>query len=274
MSISFGFEVNEMENSPRWSLDRSSGVSGEREFRVPWENATDFVVAMTNSYFPGFSAARASHFDVKPFVPKPDEKTLSNFLTDINTHEWARVTIQYASQTDSGTREEQDDGTFISYRQGTSVEYQTIPSRSLVWEDNTDQVVSPEAYPVLPISVTDHVVTWSEVPSPPWDFISNGKGKVNSNSFDIPVIGLSVSAEQLLFESAETSAKIDANGNSIWELTYTLKERQVSGFGASDAGWNHQFRDDPAGWVKVQDKDSGEPPFASTDLSAIFQQQS
>jgi len=272
MAISFGFEVNEMENSPRWSLDRSSGVSGEREFRVAWANATDFVVAMTNSYFPGFSAAQASHFDVKPFVPKPDEKTLSNFLTDINTHEWARVTIQYASQTDNGTREEQPDGTFISYRQGTSVQYQTVPSRSLVWDDN-DEIVSPEAYPVMPISETDHVITWSEVDSPPWAFISSAKGKVNASPYDIPVIGLSVAAEQLLFESAETNAKIDAEGNAKWELTYTLKERKPTNYGASDVGWNHQFRDDPAGWVKVKDKENDNYTFATADISAIFTQQ-
>jgi len=272
MSIGFSFQFEEQENSPRWSLDRDSGISGEREFKVPWGNATEFVVGMTNGYFPGFPAALAKNFSIKPFVSKPDQKTLTNLLTDINTHEWARVVVSYASVDSTGTREEQPDGTFISYRQGTSVQYQTVPSRSLVWDDN-DAIVSPEAYPVMPISETDHVITWSEVDNPPWAFISSAKGKVNSASYDIPVIGLSVAAEQLLFESAETNAKIDAEGNAKWELTYTLKERKPTNYGASDVGWNHQFRDDPAGWVKVKDKENDNYTFATADLSAIFTQQ-
>lgn len=272
MSIEFSFEFEEQENSPRWTLDRDSGISGEREFKVPWGNAAEFVVGMTNSYFPGFNAARARNFSVKPFIPRLEQKTLTNLLTDINSHEFARVIVQYASLDNNSTREEQPDGTFISYRQGTTVEFQTVPSRSLAWDDN-DEPVSPDAYAAIPISKTDHVITWSEVENPPFALISSAKGKVNSEAIEIPVIGLDVGAEQLFFESAESSSKINASGATLWEFTYTLKEIKPSNFGGEDIGWNHQFRDDPAGWVKVKDAENGNYTFATADLSALFTQQ-
>lgn len=274
MSISFNEEYfEELERSPRWSVDRESGHSGEREFCVLWDQANAFVLAMQQAYFPGVQASVVQRINVEPFVANPREKQIVNLLTDMNEHEFARVTIQYSAQSGNGTREQQNDGTYISYRQGTTVEFQTVPSRSLVWDDNSEPV-SPDAYSAMPISKTDHVLTWSEVANPPLALISSMKGKVNQGRITIPKIGLEVGVEQLYFESAESSTKIDASGDELWEFTYTLKEVKPSAFGADgeDVGWNHQYRDDPAGWVKVKDKDSGQYTFATADLSLLFEQ--
>lgn len=271
MSVTFGFTVEELESSPDESFDETGGVSNTRRFKVPWASRWAFVNGMRRAHYPGFTAVLAEKFRIKPFVNNPANQTITDLTATLNAHDYAEVQVQYTS-VENATREEQPDGTYLSYRQSSTVEFQTVPSRALKWSSDS-ALVAPDAHATIMIPITTHVLTWSDVQNPPWELISAARGKLNSQAYAVPVIGLNVEAEGLLFNSCETSGKFSVSGNTEWELTIELIEKQITAFsdGATVYGWNHQFRDDTNGWDKPVD-DSGNLTFQTTDFSNLFSQ--
>lgn len=243
------------------------GFRATRRFRVPFSHHVAFMAEMIGRPFPGYAAVRCVECSVEPQTDKiggdVDDPT-----SEMATFDDCIVTCNYESM----QAEDNEDGTFFTYRQTLGAEFLTIPSRALKWADNS-KPVSPDAHGALLIPKTEHQVTWHKVQSPNWAVLSSLRGKVNSGSMNIPVIGLSCPAETLLFEGAETSIQVDASGNGLWEVTIRLSEKKINGLGGAAYGWNHTYRDDPPGWVKPVDG-SGNPTYAVADLTALFTQAS
>jgi len=259
-----------MEGSPAEKLNASSGFSASRQFLVPWNQRIDFAVAMTRAQYPGASAVRAEDITINPFDGKC-EATITDFEAHLNAYDFAVVSIQYSS-VQSANQEQQADGTYLSYRQSLSAEFLTIPSRALVWDDN-DEPVSPDTHGAVLIPRTEHVLTWNDVPSPNWATLSDLRGHVNTSAVTIPVIGLSAPAETLLFKGAEIGAKISSSGAIQYDLTITLSEKKIKAYSDTVYGWNHAYRDDPAGWHKPVNSD-GETSYPTGSLLTLLTQAS
>lgn len=268
MTITFPFDVQELENSPKESFSEDKGAANVRTFKVPYADRWTFVTGMRRVQYPGMSAVLAESFDIQPYVPNPSG-TIVNIDQDLTSHDYAQVAVKYNQIGDNSTKEEQPDGTYLSYRQAQQIEFQTIPTRGLVWESDSI-LVAPDAFATIPIPVTTHTLTWSEVATPPWNLLSEIKGKVNDAAYSIPIIGLNVAAEGLFFESSESTAKVSVSGDAEWELSITMIEKQITAYGGLSYGWNHQYRDEE-GWDRPVDR-SGNPTFELSSFSSIFTQ--
>lgn len=262
--MAFDYEIEELPGYTS-GLSLQGGFRATRRFRVPFSHHVAFMAEMIGQQFPTYSAVRCIECSVEPQTDLISG-TVTNPTSDIATFDDCIVTCNYESVQAS----DNSDGTFFTYRQSLGAEFLTIPSRALKWSDN-NKPVNPDAHGAILVPKTEHHITWHRVSSPNWSVLSSLRGKVNSGAMSIPVIGLSCPAETLLFEGAETSIQVDSSGNGMWEVSVRLSEKKVNGFGGAAYGWNHVYRDNPAGWAKPKDG-AGNFTYASADLSAAFTQ--
>lgn len=268
MSLTFGFDFEELGDSPSERVTIDDGVSAVRRFKVPWQYRWAFAGGLLMSQYPGFFAVRCDSISIDPFI---DDVT--GTVTDLENHlpayDAALIVASY-SGTKTATREDRADGTYITYQQNQTAEFFTVPSRALFWEDNSEQL-PPDANAAILIPRGEHVITWHDVESPNWAVLSNLRGRVNDSTYNIPAIGLQAPEETLLYMGSRTSAKVSTSGQTQWEVSITLSEKKISSYTGSVYGWNHTYRDKPAGWVRAVN-DSGDPSFQTADLGSLFNQ--
>lgn len=286
----FGFAFTELQGSPREKVSLESGLAATREFRVPWSQRFAFVQGMLfgsgagNIYpaaYPGLPALLCVDAEIKPESKgAPVDQDIDDPETAVNAYAWARITLNYTSVR-AAARQEQVDGTYVTYDSSGTAEFLTVASRKLRWFD-TGKEVSPDAHGAILIPTTRHTLTWHGVASPPWAVMQGLRGRVNSEAFAIPVLGINAYPETLLFEAYDTSVKSDAAGAARWDISYNLVERTIIQFLPDDStqvyGWNHSFRDDPddgIGWVRTVargDDNVNRHPYRRGDLTALFVQ--
>lgn len=277
MAVAF----KELGGSPveQYGLD---GFSATRKFLIAWEDRDDFAAEVlgratehgstTWINYPDKETVFAVRLRYEPFDPdNPDAQTIADLTQGLNSYgnSFAQATVDYKTinPQDRPDGPDNEAGTHLTYLMRYAAEYQPIPPRGWTWED-APSVPAPEDLSLVKvIPVTEHHLTWHQVIHPPWDLIHTLQGKVNSAEF------LGCPQGTLLFEGAEANKLFRAGFESgpsefSWQIHYLFRERSVKHAGQV-YGWNHFYREDPAGWVELTNGSGGLYDLA--DFLPLFQ---
>jgi len=277
MSISF----KELGGSPveQYSLE---GFTARREFLIAWEDRDAFaveVLGMATEHggrtwvnYPGKTSVFAVKLRYEPFDPdNPDLKSLAGLTEGLNSYSgsFAKAIVDYqtVNQRDRDDGPDNETGTYLTYRMLFSADYQTISPRGWMWDDDPSITVPDDLEIIKRIPVTEHHLTWHQVVDPPWAAVHDLQGKVNSAEF------LACPAETILFEGADANklfrSGFDAGASEFcWQIRYVFRERSVK-HGGQVYGWNHFYREDPPGWVKLTN--GTDPLYEPADFTTLFQ---
>jgi len=276
MSVAF----RELGGSPREQYD-TNGFRAWREFLIAWEDRDAFAVEILGeaaqhggSYwttYPGKPSVFAVSIRYEPVdAAQPDQKELFSLTEGLNSYSssFARAIVKYETinELDRDDGPENEAGTQISYRMKFSAEYQPIGPGGWSWVDTSDPL--PDDQPLAKwVPMTEHHLTWYKVVNPPWATIHALQGTVNDGEF------LGCPAGTLLFEGAEANklyAGDFASGASpfCWEIKYLFRERAIK-HGGSVFGWNHLYREEPAGWVEATA--GAAKMYDEADFNTLFQ---
>ena len=261
----------------------SDGFTAHRQFLVPWEQRSEFAMAVFGSssqkeserrlYYPGRSDAIAWKLRFEPFDPSAiGIRDLENLKTDFADYNgsFAKAMIDYHTE-DSTDRSDvplNEEGTSITYRMVVDSTETSIATDGWKWNGTTISI--PEDTPLLKrIPMTTHFVTWSNVVTPPWERISVRQGTVNNATF------LGCAAGTLLFEGAEAN-KLYRRGSGIeegpsafvWAIKYAFREKSVK-FGGQTFGWNDFYRTDNGTWNCV--KYGSKTLYDYSDFNRLFE---
>jgi hypothetical protein len=258
------------------------GFSARREFLVPWESRGDFaeeLLGVSSAYadaqraaYPGKTTVLAQSIYFEPLDPDSlDEQALTDVADEMNNYSgaFAKALVDYRAigERDRTDGPENESGTRLSYRMRFAAEYQSLSPRSWRWEDD-ETILPPEDLTLVKrIPATEHHLTWSQVVNPPWSAIQSMQGMVNQSEF------LGCPAETLLFEGAEAnklySAGIqDGASGFAWEIRYVFREKAIKQ-GGQTYGWNHFYRESPAGWIRLTQGTANF--YDAADFAVLFQ---
>lgn len=259
MSVYF----RELGGSPVEEYDLA-GFHAKREFLINWQDREAFaaeVLGVASTYgartwvhYPGKASVFAVRLRYEPFDPdNPDPKEIPSLTDGLNSYtlSFAKATVEYETvndvdRTDGPTNET---GTHLTYQMRFAADEQPLPSRGWTWEDRPSLVVPDDLGLIRRIPVTEHHLTWHQVVNPPWEVIARLQGTVNAGLF------LGCPAETLLFEGAEANKLYRAGLESepsafCWQIHYLFRQRAIK-HGGGVYGWNHAYRDSPAGWARL-----------------------
>ena len=259
----------------------ADGFSAWREFLIAWEDRDQFALEVLGQAaacggrggigYPGKPGVRAVSLRLEPFDPeRPDHKPLADLARDLNSYSgsFAKAKVEYRTVVSSRPDDPKvPEGTYLTYRMRFSAEYVPLVARGWQWRDNPAIPVPDDLQITLSVPITEHHVTWHRVVNPPWGAIRALQGKVNASPF------LGAAPGTLLLEGADADKQFQtgydlAYPELFWRVHYVFRERAIK-FGGQVYGWNHHFREKPAGWVElVRD---GKPLYESADFSPLFQ---
>lgn len=281
----FNFQVDELDDSPQELID-DRGLTATRTFLLPWANRYEFAAGMIArpwfglylpEKYPGFDLVRVKSIALQPFTDRPDFQVMVDPAYVLNTYSTGACLARVEYNTVQAV---QPDGTDLNYRVEFSGEFFSVPSRAMKWAED-DVPVSPDALGTLLIPMTTHVLTWSRVRRPPWQAISELRGKVNDAQVSIALTGQTAEAETLLFEGATADVQMNplSDAEPTWRLEYRFREKAIHVLGGEDGavnpagaevvGWNHFYRDTGTpGWYKPAA--NGSPAYSSGDLTRLF----
>ncbi len=269
----------ELAGSPTEAYTKD-GFRGHREFLVAWSDREQFIRDLLGesaalgpinpAHYPGKDSCLVTDVRIEPFDrDNPDDTALVSLTEGLNTYGdgFAKVAVDYEYTPDEEDEEEKEPGTFLRWQIRASAQFATIPGRAMSWYDRPDVPVADDLNLNLLIPTAEHVLTWRRVASPPWSGMSQLLGCVNAGAF------LGKAAETMLFEGYDADKEfqyIDELGDplSYWKIVYRFRERAVKS-AAGIVGWNHEFREKPAGWARLV-KTDGQPPYPTGDLSSLF----
>ncbi len=276
MSVAF----KELGGSPveRYGLD---GFRARREFLIAWEDRDAFAVevmgkasehgASASAHYPGKPSVLAVRLRYEPFDPDgPDEKPLAELTEGLNSYSgsFARAVVDYRtiSGRDRDDGPDNEEGTHLTYRMRFAAEYQPIPARGWTWADDPSIPAPDDLNLAKLIPITEHHLIWHQVIQPPWEKIHALQGKVNAGEF------LGCPEATLLFEGAEANKLFRAGletgpSEFCWQIHYVFRERSVK-HGGQVYGWNHFYREKPAGWAELTNGES--PVYDPADFSPLF----
>jgi hypothetical protein len=267
---------DEVAGSPKESLSESSGSSAERYFLVPWNTRLTFaqLLVSTAAAYPHFPQSRVVSVDLKPWM---DADTLpSGTVIDPSVQsngygtQPCLITIKYGPDY---TKKVWPSGfTKPAIRYGTELRFQIqstasfflVPAASCKWEDD-DQIPVPEnVNSIMLIPKKGLQFQWDFVDDPPITRLDSMLGRVNSDTF------LGSPAETLLFESYDVAesfraAPFNPHTNRV---TVQLTQQKIW-TGTEFVGWNHDYREEPAGWEKLLLSDD-EPRYKLTAFASMF----
>ena len=264
MSVTF----HEIAGSPVEQYS-AAGFSARREFIIAWNDRDAFaaeILGLASDYtqmervgYPGKASVFATGIRYEPLDPTAvDTKTLDDIATELNSYgkAFARALVDYRTIGDN----DRDDGpvnepgTYLTYRMLFATEYQPMTARGWDWEDDPTVPTPDDLNIGIRIPITEHHLTWHQVINPPWATINAIQGTVNQNEF------LGCAPGTLLFEGADAN-KLYGGGFDegpsafTWQIRYVFRQRAIKHEGRS-YGWNHVYRERPAGWVRVVSNDS------------------
>ncbi len=254
--------LKEIGGSPIERYTRS-GFSAQRQFLIAWEDREAFALEVlgraashagaTAAQYPGKPTAMAATLRYEPFDPQlPDNKSLVALSHDLNSYsgQYALATVEYRvlNTQDREDGPANEPGTHITYRMNPVTQEQEIRPQGWVWSDQPTLPLPDDQTLTKVIPLTEHHLTWHEVVRPPWTTIQALQGTVNAVEF------LGCPAGTLLFAGAEANKLYRAGLESepsefAWKIHYLFLERSVKHLGQV-FGWNHCYRDNPAGWAE------------------------
>jgi hypothetical protein len=259
MSVAF----KELGGSPveEYTLE---GFSALREFLIAWEDRDQFAAEVLGTtsqlagtppvHYPGRESVVAVKLRYEPFNPdSPDAKTIPGLTDGLNGYSgsFAKAAVRYKTITE---RDRMDGpineiGTHLTYRMLFAVESQPIVPRGWNWEDDASIPTPDDLNLTKRIPITEHHLTWHQVINPPWTTIHDLQGTVNSSEF------LGCPAQTLLFEGADANklfrAGFEAGASEfVWQIHYLFRERSIK-YAGEVFGWNHHYREKPAGWEEL-----------------------
>ncbi|MBN2021191.1 MAG: hypothetical protein JW809_00210 [Pirellulales bacterium] len=276
MTVAF----RELGGSPIEQYD-SNGFSARREFLIAWEDRDAFAVEILGEaapqggstwiHYPGKEnvfAVRVRYLPVDP--DQPDIQDLASLTEGLNsyTHAWARAIVEYKTVNDRDRTDgpENESGTHLSYRMLYSSEYAPIGAGGWQWNDTSNPLPDDQTLAKW-IPMTEHHLTWHQVINPPWETIRDLQGTVNASAF------LGCAAGTLLFEGADANKLFRAGFEEgvapfCWQIRYLFRERAIK-FGGATHGWNHAYRENPAGWVLINN--GSHALYDTANFSSLFQ---
>ena len=277
MSVSF----KELDGSPveQYGLD---GFRARREFLIAWEDRDAFAAEVmgvatehggsVSAHYPGKTSVFPVKLRYEPLGPdSPDIQSLDELTEGLNSYSgsFARAVVDYRtiSPRDRDDGPDPEPGTHLTYRMGLAADCQPIPPRGWTWSDDPSIPAPDDLHLVKRIPVTEHHLTWHQVVNPPWEQIHSLQGKVNAGEF------LGCPEATMLFEGAEANKLYRAGletgpSEFCWQIHYVFRERSVK-YGGQVYGWNHFYREKPAGWAELTD--GTHRLYDLADLSALFQ---
>ena len=275
-----GVAFRELGGSPQEQYD-ANGFSARRELLVAWEDRDALAVEILGeaaqyggafwTTYPGKPSVFAVSIHYEPVdSDQPDWQEMAGLTEGLNSYSgsFARAVIKYETinELDRDDGPENEEGTQISYRMHYSADEQEIGPAGWSWVDTSNPVASDQPM-AKRIPITEHHLTWYKVVNPPWETIHSLQGTVNDETF------LGCPPGTLLFEGAEAYklyAGDFASGASpfCWEIKYMFRERSIKN-DESVYGWNHFYRENPAGWVEATNGTA--KMYDEADFNTLFQ---
>lgn len=280
---------DELPGSPRISFNEGQGHSAERLFLVNWGSIEAFaqdLAAQPTAAFPGLSHMRAQGITAEPFSPDlPPSGVVTDPKSQIvvyaqNGGKVALIRVSYGPVFYNKTwptdvpKPSFRAGTQIRLRMRASGQFVTIPGRMMLWSSGSGSPGEEEAANAIPtppdlnarlINVMKEInVQWDFVDDPPLDALDEKLGHV----FDAEFFGCP--AETLLFEGydLDDSFKLSPANTHTNRLNLIFRKRVINGDGGP-FGWNHEYRENPAGWTRIIMAD-GTPRYPTVSPTNFF----
>lgn len=252
----------ELAGSPREEYT-VTGFRAWRQFLLAWDDRDAFARQLLGTpaehggqpwlRYPGKPTAMAVRLRFEPLDPEGVEvQTLGDLAEDLNRYGsgFAKATVEYrtVNTQDRLDGPPAEPGSHLTYRMEFVVEPGRLPPGGWTWADS-GQPLFAEAELAHHVPMTDHILTWLQVRNPPWQTIRALQGKVNASEFlGCPpgtLMFLGVAANKLYRAGLD-----EAPSEFCWSLRYVFRERAIKHAGQV-YGWNHAWRDSPAGWAEL-----------------------
>jgi len=258
----------------------TAGFRARRQFVIAWEDREAFALQLLGTpaghggqpwlHYPGKPTVVAVRLRFEPLDPHAVEvQALAELTEGLNRYSgsFAKATVEYrtVNTQDRLDGPPAEPGTHLTYRMECVVETRRLPPAGWSWADS-GQPLFADAELQQAIAMTDHILTWLQVRDPPWATIRATQGKVNAAEF------LGCPPGTLLFVGAVANKLYragleEAPSEFCWSLRYVFRERAIKHAGQV-YGWNHAWRDDPAGWAEVAA--GSHRLYDAADLAALF----
>lgn len=249
----------ELTGSPKAQLTAHNGHSFTRVFRVAWENSNAFAELLFARSFPGYTTSYPQTVAIEPFLGEGDLAygDISDPADATAQYPWAKVTATYGTTLWGAPWPSEipvpnhDTETILTLKTRISGQFLSVPARSTHYEDTTpgdeDKPVPPEdQMNRILIPLIDYNVHWDWVADPPRNKLRDLLGKVNEATF------MGCEPETLLFEGSDINESFrPATDPRCFSVDVVLKQRRIDDDGTI-RGWNHEYREDPAGWQKIK----------------------
>lgn len=259
----------ELAGSPRESLNESSGSSAERKFLHPMSSRLTFAASLAGQAYPDFPQARVVAIDLQPWMDSdslPQGVIVSPEMNSLNYGDQpCLITIKYGP--DYTKKEWPTDfpkptsirfGTELRFQIRGTAEFMLVPTSGTKWEDGGnsgsggsggggDDIPVPEdANSAILIPMRAIQLQWDFVDNPPIKRFEDLVGRVNQDTF------LGSEPETLLFEGYDVSETFRASPTNPHtnRCTVNISQRRIDD-GGGVVGWNHEYRESPAGWAKL-----------------------
>lgn len=266
---------DELAGSPKEQLSEAAGSAATRTFLIPWENRLAFAQNMVGTAYPNFPQSRVVSCALQPW--HGEDMPPSGTIVDPSVQtagypgRLALLTFGYgpdftkkAWPTDMPKPANIRFGTELRFRVSGSAQFLVLPFGGCKWADNSADLTENDNSRIL-IPIREIELQWDFVDDPPLDDLDALMGTVNDDVF------LGCEAETLLFEnySVQETFRASPINPHTNRVTIQMRRRRIA-VGASVYGWNHDYREDPAGWAKVLFKSDNSPRYSIEPFDNIF----
>lgn len=279
----------ELSGSHREGISDGGGNTAERIFLTTWANRIALAEALCEgddkfaSKWPALASCRIQSFAIQPFsqslvtsgVVSDPGTQLPNYETGGKPAAIVRATYGPAFDgkawpTDI-TKPEVREGTVLRLRARGSGQFLTIPARMLKWEPSSpgetadDNPVPPDIGAALVIPATEYNVQWDFIDDPPLLRLENLVGAVDVGGL------FGAEEETILFEGydLDDAFKCYPQSPNTYRVNLTFRKRRIVD-GDNVYGWNHDFREEPAGWTRIL-MANGKPRYRTEDMTEMFE---
>jgi len=285
MAVAF----DEDNSSPRGSLRDGKHIV-TRTGLTAWGDLDLFAIELmppsTGKYTPAVGAAMPGNNQLRvsafSFEPHGNAAVTGQTFSALNSYTKAKWSITYerpeyaVDETEAAA--DGDPIPFLSHTWEGGGEFLTLPDDALLWVTSGGDPssatftssVGDEANAGLFIPSIEHQVTWSRVPSPPFDDIRARVGKVNHANM---ILSTGTAApETLLFLNPSISREVMSDGARAWSVSYKFSERRVIAEDQTDpGGWNHFYRNNSgaSGFYRMK-RTTVANPLTRADIKDVY----
>lgn len=271
----------ELPGSPQESFSESGGPTVIRRLLVPYSQRLTLAADLSNVLYPHFPDCRVVAMAISPWLGDQSVPTGPPTINPgLNSNEYAdKEALLVVSYGPDFTNKLWSIGK-PAFRQGTELRHQIsgggefydLPASATKWEEDGDGGSSDDEPAVLEDNDTSFKISknfisiqWDFVDDVPVDRFEGLTGKVNQTTF------LGSPPETILFneynvEETFKAQPIDSHTNRV---TTIFERRAIPLDGGGVGGWNHDYREDPAGWAKLLRSDD-KPRYELAEFSQMF----